>query len=171
MKVIYDFYGKIKVQLSGKEYSILNTMKIKSRRRKIIRIFTKAVSRSLAAYNNKKYVVGCYKSGKDKYLLFTPKETISLEFAVRINHEKLVGLIEHLYLRKCHEISLSSLYLYNGNYYLLITPLIDSAIIKIVCSEFITENFYGQKVMKIKKEGAPVCSYNAIESLGSTLYN
>lgn len=169
--MIYDFCGEIKVQLSGKEYSILNTMKIKDRRRKIIHIFTEAVSKSWAAYNNKKYAVSCYKKGKNKYLSFTPEETLSLEFAVRINDKKLVNLIEHLYLRKCHEISLSSLYLYNGNYYLLITPLINSAIIKIVCNEFLTENFYGQKVMKIKKEGAPVCSYNAIESLGSTLYN
>ena len=171
LKVNYNFCGEIKVQLTGKEYSRLNTMKLKNRRRRIIQIFIEAISKSCMAYNNKKYNVSSYKAGKKKYLIFRPQKTLSLEFAVRINDKNLLSLIEQLYLRKCHEISLSSLYLYKGNYYLVITPLISLTIIEIICNEYLSENFYGEKVIKIKKEGAPVCSYNAIESLGSTLYN
>ena len=56
MKVNYNFCGEIEVQLTGKEYSRLNTMKLKNRRRRIIQIFIEAISKSCMAYNNKKYL-------------------------------------------------------------------------------------------------------------------
>ncbi len=171
MNAIYNLSGEIIISFSPSEYEFFKNSPVGKTKFKLIKLFTYFFSKSPLSEINKKYSVIHYKTNGFHNIKFSPKSRASAEFAVKTSEDKLIILIEQLYLRNCFEKCLSSIYLYKGEYYLIITPFIKTSLIEIICSEFCTKNFYGKKVSRIKNAGSAVLSHGAIESLGRVLSN
>ena len=86
--------------------------------------------------------------------------------AVTADEETLTELLRQLFLNGCDGTCLSSLYLYKGEYRLIIVPLIGSELPHHICSEYMTDISSGKNVRCIQEDGIPVCINDVIGKLG-----
>lgn len=92
-------------------------------------------------------------------------------FAMKINNEKeLLTLIKQLHKSKCSKLCISSVYVLNNKYYLLITPITKNKWLKLTCTEFCLDIITNVKdILKIQYNGKEICSVNAIDKLGEAI--
>ena len=104
-------------------------------------------------------------------ILILPLRKSNSTFALMVKTEKeLLTLSEQLYKNGCSKLCISSVYIYNENYYLIITPITKSKKVIIISKEFCL-NIISQtnKILNIQKYGTEICSIDAIEKLGEAI--
>ncbi len=117
-----------------------------------------------------KYKIGISVSDKAAYLHITPIKTV-LPFAIKFNNEKeLLTAICTLYRNGCQNKNVSSVYLLNNSFYLVIVPIVKDGATDRISREFSTHIITnGRAISVIQQEGKPICKNDAIGKLGESI--
>ena len=122
-------------------------------------------------YMSNKYTIRILKNNKEYIIAIFPQKKLSTSFAVQFSTEnELLTLTEQLYKNRCSKLCVSSIYVYDEKYYLLITPITKSIKPEMICKEFsmkIVDDLV--KILNIQRFGLRICSTNAIDKLGETI--
>lgn len=90
-------------------------------------------------------------------------------FCVTLSPGALVLLLEQLAANRCDRTCLSSLYLSEGEYHLLITPLVINSMARHLCEEYGILCDDAAKIQRMEETADAVCRLDAIGKLGKIL--
>lgn len=120
---------------------------------------------------DKRIKINIIKQENSFRIIISPLSEASASFAMKINSEKeLLILIEQLHKNNCSKLCISSVYVLNNDYYLLITPITKNKKLKTLCSEFCLDIISNTRdILNIQYNGKEICSVNAIDKLGESI--
>lgn len=162
------------INFSDIEIPTLNTLDFKNKKAQnlcLINLITKIISKiGMARIGNKAKI---FIARKSKYfsILILPNIKTSLTFALKLKTEKeLLTISEQLYRNNCSKLCISSVYIYDENYFLTITPITKSKKLINISKEFCLDIINDIKeIINIQKFGTEICSIDAIEKLGEAI--
>lgn len=155
----------IRISFSEEESKVLLQLNAFSRKRLIMISVLHSLSKAGLGRYGRSGVRIRYKNGRFSVLI-TRHSPIHPPFAVTADEETLTELLRQLFLNGCDGTCLSSLYLYKGEYRLIIVPLIGSELPHHICSEYMADISSGKNVRCIQEDGIPVCINDVIGKLG-----
>ena len=162
------------INLNQNEIQLSNALDNKDKKYQhfsLIKLTTKIIKKiGMQSIGNKANISIARKNGYTSILILPTKESFST-FALKAENEKeLLTLSEQLYKNNCSKLCISSVYIYDENFYLTITPITKSKKLIIISKEFCLNIIKDIKdILLIQKNGVEICSIDAIEKLGEAI--
>lgn len=160
--------------ISQNEITELNIITLNNPKNQLLKLLNFAINivKSIGTKNmGDKIKISITKKNGYYNILVLPVKSHYSSFAIKLNTEKeLLTLTEQLCKNNCSKLCISSVYVLNNNYYLLITPLTKNEKPQMICKEFCLNIISKAKeVLNIQHNGKEICSVNAIDKLGESI--
>ena len=171
IKLIKDGYI---INLTEKEVFASNVINKKNKplqKINIIKLTSKIIKQIGINHTCKSIKICIAKKNNFLSILILPTVESYSTVALKLKTEKeLLTISEQLYKNKCSKSCISSVYIYNENYYLTITPITKSKRTVLICKEFCFDIIKDlNEILNIQKLGNEICSIDAIDKLGEAI--